>query len=68
MNKEEKGKSVLLVGKGGCLKGTKLGKKIDEFDIVIRINEGKTKGWEGDAGTKFTIWTTFNPEKKFKKQ
>lgn len=60
-------KSILLVGNGGSLKDSNLGKKIDEFDEVIRINEGKTKGWEQDAGMKFTIWATFNPEKKFKK-
>lgn len=58
-------KSVLLIGNGGSLKGSGLGNKIDEFDEVIRINEGKTKGWEEDAGTKFTIWATFNPQKKF---
>ena len=62
-----KNKSILLVGNGGSLLGSNLGSKIDEFDEVIRINEGKTKGWEKDAGTKFTTWSTFNPEKKFNK-
>jgi hypothetical protein len=60
-------KRILLIGNGGSLKESGLGTKIDEFDEVIRINEGKTLGWEKDAGTKFTIWATFNPEKKFKK-
>jgi len=60
-------KSILLIGNGGSLNNSRLGKKIDEFDEVIRINEGKTKGWEEDAGMKFTIWVTYNPEKKFKK-
>lgn len=58
-------KSILLIGNGGSLKGKGLGNKIDKFDEVIRINEGKTKGWEEDAGMKFTIWCTYNPEKKF---
>lgn len=60
-------KSILLVGNGGSLKNSNFGSKIDEFDEVIRINEGKTIGWEKDAGTKFTIWSTYNPQKKFYK-
>jgi len=60
-------KSILLVGNGGSLIGSNLGNKIDEFDEVIRINEGKTKGWERDAGMRFTIWSTYNPEAKFNK-
>lgn len=62
-----KDKSVLLIGNGGSLLDSNLGKKIDEFDEVIRINEAKTKGWEKDVGTKFTIWCTYNPNKKFNK-
>jgi hypothetical protein len=58
-------KSTLLIGNGGSLSRGGLGSKIDEFDEVIRINEGKTKGWEQDAGMKFTIWSTYNPQKKF---
>ena len=58
---------VILIGNGGSLKGTNLGHKIDQFDEVVRINEAKTIGWEKDAGTKFTIWCTYNPDKKFKK-
>ena len=58
---------VILIGNGGSLKNKSLGTKIDEFNEVIRINEGKTIGWEKDAGTKFTIWSTYNPEKKFTK-
>jgi hypothetical protein len=60
-------KSILLVGNGGSLVDSKLGPKIDEFDEVIRINEAKTKFYEEDAGNRFTIWSTFNPEKKFEK-
>jgi hypothetical protein len=60
-------KSILLIGNGNSLKDSKLGNKIDEFDEVIRINECQTKGYENDCGTKFTIWSTFNPDKRFKK-
>lgn len=60
-------RSILLVGNGGSLKDSGLGSKIDQFDEVIRINEGKTIGWEEDAGTRFTIWTTYDPVKKFYK-
>ena len=56
-------KSILLVGNGSSLKGSKLGKKIDEFDEIIRINDWKTKGFEEDVGLKTSIWTMYNPEK-----
>jgi hypothetical protein len=60
-------KSILLVGNSGSILNSNLGNTIDKFDEVIRINEGKTKGWEKDAGLKFNIWSTYNPEKKFTK-
>jgi len=60
-------KSIVIIGNGASLKNSGLGKKIDEFDEVIRINECKTKGWEEDAGMKFTIWATFNPDKRIMK-
>lgn len=56
-------KSVIIIGNGFSLKHTNFGKKIDEFDEVIRINDWKTRGWEDDAGTKTTIWGLYNPTK-----
>lgn len=56
-------KSVVVVGNGSILKYQKLGKKIDEFDEVVRINDWKTKGFEEIAGSKTTIWIMYNPIK-----
>lgn len=58
------GKSVIIVGNGRSLKESGLGKKIDEFDEVIRINDWKTEGFEEDAGLKTTVWVLYNPSKK----
>lgn len=55
-------KSVVVVGAGGSLKDSGLGKKIDEFDIVIRVNYGFIHGYEEDVGTKETIWTSSKPK------
>jgi len=60
-------KSIVLVGNGPSLRGSKLGKKIDEFDEVIRFNNLNIIGFEEDVGKKTTIWITYNPEKKFTK-
>lgn len=57
-------KSVIILGNGASLAGSKLGKKIDEFDVVVRINSWKTKGYEEDVGTKTTIWATYNTWKR----
>lgn len=59
--------SIIIIGNGASLKDSNLGSKIDEFDEVIRINEAKTKEFEKDAGMKFTIWSTFNPDKRVMK-
>ncbi|MBE3094963.1 MAG: glycosyltransferase family 29 protein [Actinobacteria bacterium] len=56
-------KSVIIVGNGSILKSQKLGKRIDEFDEVVRINDWKTKGFEEIAGSKTTIWVMYNPIK-----
>ncbi|XP_072303239.1 CMP-N-acetylneuraminate-beta-galactosamide-alpha-2,3-sialyltransferase 1-like [Eucyclogobius newberryi] len=43
-----------VVGNSGNLIGTHYGRQIDTNDIVIRMNFGKTAGYEGDVGTKTT--------------
>jgi len=55
-------KTICLIGSSGILRDSKLGKLIDKFDIVIRVNNAITYGFEEDVGTKFDIWITFNPE------
>ncbi|XP_044191923.1 CMP-N-acetylneuraminate-beta-galactosamide-alpha-2,3-sialyltransferase 2-like [Thunnus albacares] len=43
-----------VVGNSGNLKGSHYGALIDYHDIVIRMNRGRTKGYEEDVGTKTT--------------
>ncbi|XP_042362249.1 CMP-N-acetylneuraminate-beta-galactosamide-alpha-2,3-sialyltransferase 1-like isoform X2 [Plectropomus leopardus] len=43
-----------VVGNSGNLKGSGHGPLIDLHDIVIRMNRGRTKGYEADVGTKTT--------------
>ncbi|KAM9306653.1 CMP-N-acetylneuraminate-beta-galactosamide-alpha-2,3-sialyltransferase 1-like [Pholidichthys leucotaenia] len=43
-----------VVGNSGNLKGSRYGPLIDFHDIVIRINRGRTQGFEADVGTKTT--------------
>lgn len=59
--------SIVIVGGGGSLRDSNLGKKIDEFDLVYRINNWKTHGYEKDAGKKTDIWITYRPDKKIEK-
>ena len=50
----------MVVGNAGSLKEQGLGKQIDKFDMVIRFNRFKTKGYEEDAGSKTDVWCTFS--------
>ena len=50
-----KDKSVAIVGNGPQEIGTKNGKKIDSYDVVIRFNGFKCCGFEDDYGSKTTI-------------
>ncbi|CAI5689984.1 unnamed protein product [Oreochromis niloticus] len=47
-------RSCAVVGNSGNLRGSQYGPLIDFHDIVIRINRGRTKGFERDVGTKTT--------------
>ncbi|XP_018526137.1 CMP-N-acetylneuraminate-beta-galactosamide-alpha-2,3-sialyltransferase 1 isoform X2 [Lates calcarifer] len=47
-------KICAVVGNSANLKGSRYGPLIDFHDIVIRINRGRTKGYEADVGTKTT--------------
>lgn len=60
-------KSILVVGGSGTLINSGLGNKIDQFDIVIRVNNAQTiNGYEHDVGSKFDIWVTYSFEYKNK--
>ncbi|XP_057198003.1 ST3 beta-galactoside alpha-2,3-sialyltransferase 7 [Triplophysa rosa] len=44
-----------VVGSGGILHGKNLGPHIDQYDIIIRMNNAPVLGFERDAGSRTTI-------------
>lgn len=44
-----------IVGNSGTLNVKPYGKAIDAHDIVIRMNQAPTEGYEGDCGSKTTV-------------
>ncbi|KAM4700427.1 type 2 lactosamine alpha-2,3-sialyltransferase isoform 2-T2 [Discoglossus pictus] len=48
-------KKCVVVGNGGVLRNSTLGKKIDSYDIIIRMNDGPVIGYEDDVGHKTTF-------------
>jgi len=51
---------VIIVGNGSSLLERENGKIIDEFDVVVRFNSYKTRGYEVFVGEKTSIWFTVN--------
>nr|XP_060629318.1 CMP-N-acetylneuraminate-beta-1,4-galactoside alpha-2,3-sialyltransferase isoform X1 [Anolis sagrei ordinatus] len=49
----------IIVGNGGILANKSLGVKIDDYDIVIRLNSAPVKGFEKDVGGKTTMRITY---------
>ncbi|XP_038657698.1 type 2 lactosamine alpha-2,3-sialyltransferase-like isoform X3 [Scyliorhinus canicula] len=47
--------NCVVVGNGGVLRNKTLGKKIDSYDVVIRLNSGPVIGYEDDVGNKTTF-------------
>ncbi|XP_041066606.1 type 2 lactosamine alpha-2,3-sialyltransferase-like isoform X7 [Carcharodon carcharias] len=47
--------NCVVVGNGGVLRNKTLGKKIDSYDVVIRLNTGPVIGYEDDVGNKTTF-------------
>lgn len=45
----------VVVGSGGVLHGSHLGSHIDQYDIIIRLNNAPVPGFERDAGSRTTI-------------
>ncbi|XP_053731879.1 ST3 beta-galactoside alpha-2,3-sialyltransferase 7 isoform X2 [Synchiropus splendidus] len=45
----------VVVGSGGVLHGSHLGSHIDQYDIIIRLNNAPVLGFERDAGSRTTI-------------
>ncbi|XP_020506644.2 ST3 beta-galactoside alpha-2,3-sialyltransferase 7 isoform X1 [Labrus bergylta] len=48
-------KRCVVVGSGGVLHGSYLGSHIDQYDVIIRLNNAPVPGFERDAGTRTTI-------------
>ena len=48
--------SILIIGNGESVLNNKLQDKINAFDIVLRINNYQTTGYEEFLGTKTDIW------------
>ncbi|KAK5854008.1 hypothetical protein PBY51_015112 [Eleginops maclovinus] len=45
----------VVVGNGGVLHGSHLGSHIDQYDVIIRLNNAPVPGFEKDAGSRTTI-------------
>uniref|UniRef100_A0A8C1YYL1 CMP-N-acetylneuraminate-beta-1,4-galactoside alpha-2,3-sialyltransferase n=1 Tax=Cyprinus carpio TaxID=7962 RepID=A0A8C1YYL1_CYPCA len=52
-------KRCIIVGNGGILSNKSLGSRIDEYDVVIRLNEAPVSGYTRDVGTKTTLRITY---------
>ncbi|XP_030647312.1 ST3 beta-galactoside alpha-2,3-sialyltransferase 3a [Chanos chanos] len=61
-------KKCIIIGNGGILFNKSLGSRIDEYDVVVRLNEAPVRGFEKDVGSKTTMRITYpegaiqNPE------
>ncbi|XP_026045966.1 ST3 beta-galactoside alpha-2,3-sialyltransferase 7 [Astatotilapia calliptera] len=49
----------VVVGSGGILHGSHLGSHIDQYDIIIRLNNAPVHGFERDVGSRTTIRLTY---------
>ncbi|XP_038634504.1 CMP-N-acetylneuraminate-beta-galactosamide-alpha-2,3-sialyltransferase 4-like isoform X4 [Scyliorhinus canicula] len=54
-------KKCVIIGNGYTLRNSSLGETINEYDIVIRINDAPVRGYEKDVGSKTTL-RFFYPE------
>ncbi|XP_056276404.1 ST3 beta-galactoside alpha-2,3-sialyltransferase 3b isoform X6 [Pseudoliparis swirei] len=52
-------KRCIIVGNGGILFNKSLGSRIDDFDVVVRLNEAPVSSYGRDVGTKTTIRITY---------
>ncbi|XP_041660273.1 ST3 beta-galactoside alpha-2,3-sialyltransferase 3b isoform X2 [Cheilinus undulatus] len=52
-------KRCVIVGNGGILFNKSLGSRIDEYDVVVRLNEAPVNGYSKDVGTKTTLRITY---------
>ncbi|XP_077580166.1 ST3 beta-galactoside alpha-2,3-sialyltransferase 3b isoform X3 [Stigmatopora nigra] len=52
-------KKCIIVGNGGILSNKSLGSRIDDYDVVVRLNEAPVAGYWRDVGTKTTMRITY---------
>ncbi|KAM6918866.1 CMP-N-acetylneuraminate-beta-1,4-galactoside alpha-2,3-sialyltransferase-like [Xenentodon cancila] len=52
-------KRCIIVGNGGILSNKSLGSRIDDYDVVVRLNEAPVTGYFKDVGTKTTMRITY---------
>ncbi|XP_069060344.1 lactosylceramide alpha-2,3-sialyltransferase isoform X2 [Pleurodeles waltl] len=52
-------KRCIVVGNGGILHGLQMGHAVDQYDIVIRLNNAPVHGFAKDVGNKTTIRMTY---------
>ncbi|MEE6508372.1 hypothetical protein FKM82_020838 [Ascaphus truei] len=57
--KSKRCKRCIVIGSGGILHGLALGHMVDQFDIVIRLNNAPVLGYTRDVGNKTTIRMTY---------
>ncbi|XP_051250228.1 ST3 beta-galactoside alpha-2,3-sialyltransferase 3b isoform X1 [Dicentrarchus labrax] len=52
-------KRCIIVGNGGILSNKSLGSRIDDYDVVVRLNEAPVTGYGKHVGTKTTLRITY---------
>ncbi|XP_056122014.1 ST3 beta-galactoside alpha-2,3-sialyltransferase 3a isoform X3 [Rhinichthys klamathensis goyatoka] len=52
-------KKCIIIGNGGILFNKSLGSKIDQYDVVVRLNEAPVAGFEKDVGRKTSMRITY---------
>ncbi|KAL0964638.1 hypothetical protein UPYG_G00326870 [Umbra pygmaea] len=49
----------VVVASGGVLHGKRMGPHIDQYDVIIRLNNAPVSGFERDAGSRTTVRLTY---------
>ncbi|XP_008320098.1 ST3 beta-galactoside alpha-2,3-sialyltransferase 7 [Cynoglossus semilaevis] len=55
LRREGSCRRCMVVGNGGVLHGSHLGSHIDQYDVIIRLNNAPVHGFEKDVGSRTTI-------------
>uniref|UniRef100_A0A3P8XB14 Lactosylceramide alpha-2,3-sialyltransferase n=1 Tax=Esox lucius TaxID=8010 RepID=A0A3P8XB14_ESOLU len=52
-------KKCIIVGNGGILTNRSMGARIDEYDVIVRLNNAPVRGYEKDVGSRTTMRITY---------